>query len=65
MCVVGYKLITPVGISQERFDSLVLKIKEGFKKIDIDFDDVLVSGYVKRSFCGGFLDVLEFVKVIE
>ena len=46
MCVVGYKLITPVDISQERFDSLVLKIKDDFKKMDIDFDDVLVSGYV-------------------
>lgn len=65
MSVVGYRLVTSPDISQEMFDSLVLEIKGGFKKIDIDFDDVLVSGYVKPAFVGGFVDVLEFVKVIE
>lgn len=63
MSVVGYRLVTSPDISQEMFDSCVLRIRRGFKKIDIDFDDVLVSGYVKPAFVGGFVDVLEFISV--
>ena len=64
MPVVGYRLESPKDISQEEFDRGILRVKEGFKRKDVDFESTIMSGYEKRVSPVEIVDVMEFIKVV-
>lgn len=63
--IVGYELKVPKNISQRKFDNGMARVKEGFRREGIDFDneDIIVSGHVEKDH-NGFYNVLTFIKVV-